>query len=71
MPPHSGEDGEAGNPTEFLLVMAAIRTDTETIGIVEIFQQPGCPATTQKGYLRFLMQMCELAGDFFKRRKKF
>ncbi len=71
VPPHSGsgDDEEAGNPTDFLLVMAALRTDIETVGIVEIFQRPESPATTQKGYLRFLLQMCDLAGDFFKSRQ--
>jgi hypothetical protein len=71
VPPHSGsgDDDEAANPTDFLLVMAALRTDIETVGIVEIFQRPESPAETQKGYLRFLLQMCELAGDFFKSRQ--
>jgi hypothetical protein len=71
VPPHSGlgDDAKAANPTGFLLVMAAIRTESETIGIVEVLQRPESPADTQKGYLRFLVQMCELAGDFFERRK--
>jgi hypothetical protein len=71
VPPHSGsgDDEEAANPTDFLLVMAALRTDIETIGIVEIFQRPDAPPTTQKGYLRFLLQMCELAVNFFKTRQ--
>jgi multidrug efflux pump subunit AcrA (membrane-fusion protein) len=71
VPPHSGsgDDEEAANPTDFLLVMAALKTDIDTIGIVEIFQRPESPAETQKGYLRFLLQMCELAGDFFKSRQ--
>jgi hypothetical protein len=71
VPPHSGsgDDDEAGNPTDFLLVMAALKTDIETIGIIEIFQRPDAQISTQKGYLRFLLQMCELAGDFFKSRQ--
>ena len=71
VPPHSGsgDDDEAGNPTDFLLVLVALKTDIEAIGIVEIFQRPEAAMTTQKGYLRFLVQMCELAGDFFKSRQ--
>ena len=68
VPPHSGagDDSEAANPTDFLLVLGPLKTELETIGVVEVFQRPDAAPTTQKGYLRFLHQMCELAGDFFK-----
>ena len=71
VPPHSGtdEDDQAGNPTDFLLVMGPLRTDVETVGVVEIFQRPESGPTTQQGYLRFLLQMCDLAGDFIKSRQ--
>lgn len=67
LPPHSGEgeDG-AGNPTDFLLLLALIKTDLETGGIVEIFQRTDSGPSAQQGYLRFLLQMCELAGDYLK-----
>jgi hypothetical protein len=78
VPPHSGpgqldeackcagDEVPAANPTEFLLLLGLLKTDLETIGLVEIFQRPDSSPTTQQGYLRFLMQMCELAGDFLK-----
>lgn len=74
VPPHSGpgevasSDGEAAaaNPTDFLLLLGLLKTDLEPVGLVEIFQRSDSSATTQKGYLRFLLQMCELAGDFLK-----
>ena len=71
IPPHSGigEDDQASNPTDFLLVLGPLKTDQETLGVVEIFQRPEAGLSTQKGYLRFLMQMCELAGDFLKSRQ--
>lgn len=71
VPPHSGagEGDEAANTTDFLLVFGAIKTDLETVGVVEIFQRPDTGPSTQKGYLRFLLQMCELAGDYFKSRQ--
>jgi len=71
VPPHSGtgEEDEAANTTDFLLVFGAIKTDLETVGVVEIFQRPDTSPSTQKGYLRFLLQMCELAGDYFKSRQ--
>ena len=75
VPPHSGpgqtrshsiDETPAANPTEFLLVLGLLKTDLETVGLVEIFQRAEAGPSTQKGYLRFLMQMCELAGDFLK-----
>lgn len=74
VPPHSGpgdvsavgDETPAANPTQFLLLLGLLKTDVETVGIVEIFQRSDSNASTQQGYLRFLMQMCELAGDFLK-----
>ena len=31
-----------------------------------MFQRPGARVATQRGYLNFLDQMCELAGDYLK-----
>ncbi|MDZ4784194.1 MAG: hemolysin D, partial [Planctomycetia bacterium] len=69
--PHSGYEGDeqAGNPTDFLLVLAALRSDDKVEGVVEVFQRPGARPTTQRGYLRFLLQMVELAGDYLKTRR--
>jgi len=69
VPPHSGaaeDDNEAVNPTDFLLVLGPLKTEIEVVGVVEIFQRPEAGLSTQKGYLRFLMQMCDLAADFIK-----
>lgn len=67
VPPHSGfGDDEAANPTDFLLVFGPLRTDLEMVGLVEIFQRAEAAQQVQQGYLRFLLQMCELAGDFLK-----
>ena len=68
VPPHSGTEGDeqAANPTEFLLVLAPLRTDLELVGLVEVFQRSDVSVSTQRGYLRFLLQMCELAADFLK-----
>ncbi|MEZ6093577.1 MAG: hypothetical protein R3C03_04970 [Pirellulaceae bacterium] len=69
--PHSGEDeaDKAGNPTDFLLLFAPLELDNETIGLVEILQRPGGGPATQRGYLRFLVQMAEIASDFLKTRR--
>lgn len=71
VPPQSGSpaDEEAGNPTGFLLILAALRVEQQAVGVVEVFQRPGGGPTTQRGYLRFLVQMCELASDFLTSRR--
>lgn len=74
--PHSGSgdatenDPEAAaNPTDFLLVLAPVYNDQGPQGVVEVFQRPGARMATQRGYLRFLLQICEFAGDYLKGRR--
>ena len=74
--PHSGtgeatdnDENAAANPTEFLLVLAPVHNDQGAQGVVEVFQRTGARVTTQRGYLRFLLQVCEFAGDFLKARR--
>ncbi len=71
IPPQSGTGDEAGggNPTRYLLVLAPLVADGKVEGVVEIFQRPDSQPATQRGYLRFLIQMCELAGEWLKSRK--
>ena len=72
VPPHSGTgegDEQGSNQTDYLLVLGPLKTDLETVGLVEIIQRPEAGLSTQKGYLRFLMQMCDLAADFVKSRQ--
>ncbi len=67
VPPHTGSgDDEAGNPTDFLLVMAPLKAADESVGVVEVFQRPDTGPAVQKGYLKFLVEMCDRAGEFFK-----
>jgi hypothetical protein len=69
--PRSGaaDDQEAGNPSDFLLVLGPLKNDQQTQGVVEVFQRPNAAPTAQRGYLKFLLQMCELASDFLKTRR--
>jgi multidrug efflux pump subunit AcrA (membrane-fusion protein) len=69
--PHSGtgDDDEAANSTPFLLLLGPLKSDQEVQGIVEVFQRPDTALSVQQGYLRFLMQMCDLAGDYLKTRR--
>ena len=71
VPPHtgSGDDQEAANPTDCLLILGPLKTELEVIGVVEVFQRADTGVATQQGYLRFLLQICEYAGDFLKSRQ--
>ncbi len=69
--PQSGtaSDEDAGNPTEYLLVVGPLIIDQQPIGLVEIFQRSGAGPTTQRGYLRFLNQMCEIASEYLSNQR--
>ncbi|MEM6691467.1 MAG: efflux RND transporter periplasmic adaptor subunit [Planctomycetota bacterium] len=71
VPPYSGTtDGDAvGNPTRFLLVLGSLQHEGQNDGLVEIFQRPDTAPETQKGYLRFVQQMCELATEWLRGQK--
>lgn len=71
IPPQSAAtDERAGaNPSPFLLVVAPLKGDNQIEGVVEIFQRPDAQPVTQRGYLKFLVQMCELASEWLKTRK--
>ena len=47
-------------------MLGPLKTANETAGVIEIFQRPGAASTVQRGYLQFLLQMCELASDYLK-----
>jgi hypothetical protein len=71
VPPYSGTtDGDAeGNPTRYLLCLGALKHDEQQDGLIEIFQRPDTAPDTQRGYLRFLQQMCELAAEWLRSQK--
>ncbi|MEQ1906222.1 MAG: HlyD family efflux transporter periplasmic adaptor subunit [Pirellulaceae bacterium] len=71
VPPNSGggDEEEAGNPTNFLLLFGPLVVDGHAVGLVEIIQRPGGGPATQRGYLRFLSQMCEIASDYLKNKR--
>jgi len=71
VPPYSGtSDGDAGgNPTRYLLVLGALAHDGHKDGLIEVFQRPDTAPETQRGYLRFLEQMCSLAAEWLRSQK--
>ncbi len=71
VPPLSsaGDERMGGNPTRQLLVIHPLGHDDTVEGLVEIFQRADTQPATQRGYLQFLKQMCELSAEWFKNRK--
>lgn len=71
VPPLSGlaDERAGGNPTRFLLVLAPLLVDNVTEGVIEIFQRPDSQPATQRGYLKFVVQMCEQIAEWLKTRK--
>lgn len=69
--PQSGTGGEmgAGNPTNYLLVLSPMKSENHVEGILEVFQRPDVQPASQRGYLQFVVQMCELAGDWLRNQK--
>ena len=70
VPPHSGssEEGEAGNPTDHLLLLAPLTVGSRVVSVVEIFQRSDTGPATQRGYCRFLSQMADTAAGYLKSR---
>ncbi|HTQ39943.1 MAG TPA: HlyD family efflux transporter periplasmic adaptor subunit [Pirellulales bacterium] len=68
-PKYVNAEDDSANPTDMLLVLGILKSDQETRGLVEIFQRTGGRPAVERGYLRFLMQMCDLAEDFLKTRQ--
>lgn len=59
-------DNEPGNPSSLLLVLASVVVEGDVQAVVEVLQRPGGAPTTQRGYLRFLVQMCDIAAEFYR-----
>ncbi len=71
VPPHSGagDSDQAANPTEWLLVLGPLKNELEVVGVVEVFQRAEAGPAIQRGYLRFLLEVCALASEFLNSRQ--
>lgn len=65
----SGDERMGSNPTRHLMVVHPMGHDNQVEGLLEIFQRPDTAPATQRGYLQFAKQMCELSAEWFKNRK--
>ncbi len=69
LPGDDTDEHAAANPTNYLLVLMPVHNDEGPQGIVEVFQRPGSRPATQRGYLRFLQQTCDIAGEYLRSRR--
>jgi hypothetical protein len=68
-PRFASAEEDVANPTDFLLVLGVLKSDQEVRGVVEVFQRSGGRPAVERGYLRFVLQMCEVAEDYLKTRQ--
>jgi len=61
--PQSGTAATGENPTDSVLVVAAVGDDRPR-AVVELFMRTGSSPATQQGWQEFLATVCEIAGDF-------
>ncbi|HEY2155313.1 MAG TPA: HlyD family efflux transporter periplasmic adaptor subunit, partial [Isosphaeraceae bacterium] len=71
IPPGAVIEGvpNAGNPTQLALIIAPLMVDKQVVGLVEILMDPTRKAATQKSTLRFVSDLCDLAGTYLKNRQ--
>ncbi len=71
IPPGATIEGmpNAGNPTPFSLIIAPLMVDKQVVGLIEILMDPTRRAATQKSTLRFVSDLCDLAGNYLKNRQ--
>jgi hypothetical protein len=61
-----GENGApaAGNPTDYVVLLAPILVEKQVAGLVEIWQDPMRGPDAQRGFLQFLVRMASLASGY-------
>src|SRR5262249_18056030 len=71
IPPRSGlgpAEGRniaaAGNPTDYLILLAPIVVDKQVAGLVEVWQDPNRGPDAQRGFLQFMVKMANLAAGY-------
>lgn len=71
IPPGAAVEGvpQAGNSTPYALILAPLTVDKQVVGLIEILMDPTRRAATQKSTLRFVSDLCDLAGSYLKNRQ--
>lgn len=57
------------NPVPFLLVLAPVVVESETLGLIEVFQDANRRASAQQGYLSFLTRMAGEVAKYLKNQR--
>ena len=66
----AGPGPAAGNPSDYLVLLAPIRLDQQVVGLVEVWQRPNHPATAVPGFLQVLTRLAELASVFVRNHQR-
>ncbi len=61
--PEQGVPG-AGNPTDYVILLAPILVEKQVAGMVEIWQEPNRGDAAQRGFLQFMVKMAALASGY-------
>ena len=71
IPPSAVIEGvpQAFNPTDYALIIAPLLVDKQVVGLLEILMDPTRRAAQQKSTLRFVSDLCDLAGTYLKNRQ--
>ena len=71
IPPGAVIEGvpQAYNPTGLTLILAPLTVDKQVVGLLEILMDPTRRAAQQKSTLRFVGDLCDLAGNYLKNRQ--
>ena len=71
IPPQSGQTGghENENPSDRFLFICPIGFDGQPVGLVELFHRPGVAPAAQRGNLRLLEMLAELAVNYYRNRE--
>ncbi|TWU40754.1 HlyD family efflux transporter periplasmic adaptor subunit [Novipirellula artificiosorum] len=67
--PGASDTDRPANPTRVAAAVVPIHSDPlspHASYVLEVFLEPDCGLTTQRGYLRFVAQMADLAGEFLR-----
>jgi hypothetical protein len=56
----------AGNPTDFVCLLAPVQLEKETVGLVEVWQDPRWDARAQKLCLNYAIQMAGYAANYVR-----
>ncbi len=56
----------AGNPTEYIVLLAPIQIEKDTAGLVEVWMEPRWDARVLRNCLNYLVQMAGYAGNYVR-----